>query len=67
MSNKYYCFAVVKLYSNRCVAGFKSRFDIFFLITLYLQDFTVHCSNVDEWLHIDVCTHCQNCVRSLPS
>ncbi len=25
------------------------------------------CSNVDEWLHIDVCTHCQSCVRSLPS
>ncbi len=25
------------------------------------------CSNVDEWLHIDVCAHCQSCVSSHPA
>ncbi len=68
MSNKSCCFCffvffkavfvvVVKLYSYSCVAGFKAGLIFFFPYHSVFTGFHCPlCSNVDEWLHTDVCT-----------
>ncbi len=61
MSNKYCCFAVVKLCSYRCVAGFKSRFDCFYYHSVFTGFHCPLCVNVDEWLHVEVCSDCLSC------
>ncbi len=64
-----YLFPYSKVIQLVVFLGFKTGlifYYYYFFFSLYLQQ--SHCpigSNVDEWLHVDACTHCQNCVTTM--